>query len=85
MVNNFKKFHIFTIKKYNKQAPMENLLYTLNIGDELYSPICGTCKVITLDYDEIFCITVRTPYGADFNFDCFGRFALGGTPLLFHI
>lgn len=60
-----------------------DLLHTLQIGDELYSPICGACKVVELNEDEIFCITVRTPYGADFAFDKKGKFALGGESLLF--
>ena len=62
---------------------MTDLLHSLRVGDERYSPICGVCKVVALDSDEIFCITVRTPYGADFDFDRFGRYAVGGTPLLF--
>jgi hypothetical protein len=62
---------------------MLDLLPILNIGDELYSPICGDCKVVALDSDEIFCITVRTPYGSDFDFDRHGRFAVNGIPLLF--
>lgn len=62
---------------------MVNLLKILNIGDELYSPICGDCKVIALDSDEVYCITVRTPYGGDFDFDRYGRFAVNGIPLLF--
>jgi hypothetical protein len=62
---------------------MLDLLPILNIGDELYSPICGDCKVVALDIDEIFCITVRTPYGSDFDFDRHGRFAVNGIPLLF--
>ena len=33
---------------------MVDLLYILNIGDKLYSPICGKCKVIALDSEEIF-------------------------------
>ena len=51
---------------------MTDLLHSLRVGDELYSPICGVCKVVALDSDEIFCITVRTPYGTDFDFDRFG-------------
>ena len=62
---------------------MTDLLHSLMVGDELYSPICGICKVVALDSDEIFCITVRTPYGTDFDFDRFGRYAVGGTTLLF--
>lgn len=62
---------------------MTNLLPVLNIGDELYSPICGKCTVVSLDSDEHFCITVRTPYGGDFSFDQWGRFALCGECLLF--
>lgn len=62
---------------------MTDLLHSLRVGDELYSPICGVCKVVALDSDEIFCITVRTPYGTDFDFDRFGRYAVGGTTLLF--
>ena len=60
-----------------------DILHTLRIGDELYSPICGYCTVVELSTDEIFCITVRTPYGADFSFDKHGRYALGGERLLF--
>lgn len=60
-----------------------DLLHLLRIGDELYSPICGACKVVEVNEDEIFCITVRTPYGADFSFDKNGRFALGGETTLF--
>lgn len=63
---------------------MVDLLHTLQIGDEMYSPICGECKVVALDSDEVYCITVRTPYGTDFDFDRFGRFALAGKPLLFY-
>jgi hypothetical protein len=62
---------------------MVDLLYILNIGDNLYSPICGKCKVIALDSEEIFCITVVNLFGATFEFDRYGRFALGGEPLLF--
>lgn len=62
---------------------MNDLLYTLNIGDKLYSPICGKCKVIALDSEEIFCITVINSFGAKFEFDRYGRFALGGEPILY--
>lgn len=62
---------------------MIDLLYILNIGDKLYSPICGKCKVTALDSEEIFCITVVNLFGATFEFDRYGRFALGGEPLLF--
>lgn len=61
---------------------MKNLLPVLNIGDKLYSPVCGNCTVVSLDSDEYFCITVRTPYGGYFSFDKFGRFALCGECLL---
>lgn len=61
---------------------MINFLPILNIGDKLYSPICGNCTVVSLDADEHFCITVRTPYGADFSFDKWGRYALCGECLL---
>ena len=62
---------------------MVNLLNMLNIGDTMYSPICGDCQVVALDADEVYCITVRTSYGSDFDFDRYGRFAIGGQPLLF--
>jgi len=64
---------------------MIDLLNVLKIGDELYSPICGNCKVVAMDSDEVYCITVRTPYGADFDFDKHGRFAIGGECLLFFV
>ena len=54
---------------------MQDLLHTLHIGDVLYSPICGYCEVVALDSDEIYCITVRSAYGTDFEFDRYGRFA----------
>jgi hypothetical protein len=64
---------------------MEDLLYILNIGDELYSPICGKCIVVALDSEEIFCITVKNRFGATFEFDRYGKFALGGECLLFFL
>ena len=66
-----------------KMNHMKNLLKELRIGDQLYSPLCGKCRVISLEEDEIFGITVRTPYLADFSFDRYGRYALCGAPLLF--
>ena len=62
---------------------MADLLHQLKIGDVVYSPICGKAKIVALDADEVYCITIRTPYGADFDFDKYGRFALGGLPLLY--
>lgn len=62
---------------------MKSLLEVLHIGDQVYSPIFGCGSVVALDTDEVYCITVRTPYGADFDFDKHGRFALGGQRLLF--
>ena len=62
---------------------MQDLLHTLCIGDVLYSPICGDCEVVALDSDEIYCITVRSAYGTDFEFDRYGRFAPCGDVLLF--
>lgn len=59
-----------------------NLLENLHIGDTVYSPIFGYGVVVSLDKDEIYGITVRTPYKTDFEFDKYGRFALGGEPLL---
>jgi hypothetical protein len=61
---------------------MVNLLSRLHIGDTVYSPIFGSGIIVCLDADELYCITVRTPYGADFEFDRYGRFALGGVKLL---
>lgn len=64
---------------------MIDLLHLLHVGDKLYSPICGECKVIALDSEEIYCITVQTPYKGRFDFDRYGRFALNGEVLLFII
>lgn len=62
---------------------MVNLLKILHAGDTVYSPLCGECKVISIDMDEQYSITVRTPYMNDFTFDKYGRFAVGGQPVLF--
>lgn len=61
---------------------MKDLLCLLNIGDEVYSPVCGKCEVVVLDKNEIYCITVKTPYGAHFDFDRWGRCAPSGEVLL---
>jgi len=64
---------------------MQDLLHSLNIGDRLYCPICGDCEVVALDSNEVYCITVRTPYGGEFDFDHLGRFAPAGDVLLFPV
>lgn len=64
---------------------MEDLLHKLYIGQKLYSPICGKCEVVTLDSTEVYCITVKTPYLSEFDFDMYGRFAVGGETLLFEL
>lgn len=72
---------------YSKKTTImkTNLLRTLNIGDMMFSPVCGDCVVIALDMDEYWCITVRSSYGSEFSFDKHGRMAIGGQPLLFKI
>jgi len=62
---------------------MTNLLKALHIGQVVYSPMFGDAEVVTLDADEVYCITVRTAYYKDFYFDKYGRYAIGGVPLLF--
>lgn len=64
---------------------MTNLLEVLHIGQIVYSPMFGEAEVVSLDADEIYCITVRTAYFKDFIFDKYGRYAIGGIPLLFTI
>jgi len=62
---------------------MEDLLHKLHIGDILYSPLCGKCTVAALDADEVYCITVKTPYLSEYSFDMYGRYAVGGEPILY--